>query len=323
MQRQQDVIAESTIRLFLLGLLLGLITILLSCYYTVQSFASDKTSGFNDNVKELNEAIRAVDGPLVSKYLTEMNASGLPRDFEAGQHPLYVVTCIPEEETTEAQEMVRLVAHTFRIVPFDVDYTHHPLTAAYRHHRYKVAKILLEVWRQFPPSLGSPMGEVYGSALSVAELRAVDPSVVIYCESRDVVRCRNAVDGARVRTTPTSQLEGAYLLRFGAPQTPPPHIPFRDADMPGRVIAPPSTVRAGFWDDPFRPAVPDLLPPRGSLVVNPGYFSDPAEQLLYMFFGHVEGSTVLSGFVVFALSVTAFCLTLWAIGVTVWMVRSA
>ena len=311
MLRPPNPVAETMVRLFVIAIVVALIIILLSSYHT------------SDAVAGLNEAIRAVDGTLVSKYLNEMNVTGLPREFKLGQHPLYVVTTIPEDETAEAQEIVRQVAYTFRTVPIDVDYAHHPLTAAYRHHRVKVAKILLEVWRQFPPNTGSPMSEVYASALSIADMRLLDPSVFVYCEARDFPRCRSVVDATRLHSTPTSQLEGAYLLRHNAPQTPPLRIPFVDTDMPPRVVAPISTIRAGLWNDPFRPPLPGLLPPHGEFIMHPGYFSDPGDQFLYMVFGHVEGSMALTGFMFFALAVTVLCLGSWAVGIGVWLWRRA
>ncbi|KPA79853.1 hypothetical protein ABB37_04934 [Leptomonas pyrrhocoris] len=312
-----DPAAETRVRFFLVGALIGLLTLLLSCYFTLRNVAA------NDHLRELNAAIRAVEGAQVSTYLALMNATRIPRVFEPGQHPLYVVTCIPEDETAEAQEIVRQVAYTFRTVPMDADYVHHPLTAAYRHHRYKAAKILREVWQQFQPDEDSLMSEVYGSMLSLAELREVDLSVLVHCETYDTFRCRAAVDAARLRNGPSSQLERTYQLRHGTSQPSPPRIPFRDPDIPRKVVAPASTVRAGFWKDPFRPPLAGLLPPRDTLVMNPGYFSDPASQVLYMVFGHIEGSMLLTGFVIFSLSLTCFSLAAWALGVACWMVSRA
>ncbi|KPI88216.1 hypothetical protein ABL78_2720 [Leptomonas seymouri] len=300
---------------FVVSIAAGLITVLFSLYWT--------ESAVPDNgLMQLNAAIRAVNGAEVLKYLVEMNKTGIPRVFEPGRHPLYVVTCIPEEVTAEAQAIVYRVAYTFRFAPLDVDYAKHPLTAAYRHHRYKVAKILAEVWRQFPVHVDFPMSEVYASALSLAELSKVEPSVKVYCEDRDMRRCLRVIDPSRIQNFHTSWLERAYEKVHKTRQAPPPHIPFRDSDTPHRVVAPASTVRAGFWDDPFRPPQPDVLPPRSSIIMNPGYFSNPSEQLLYTLFGHVEGSVVLEGFILFSLSLTSFFLALWALCVVCWMVRN-
>lgn len=314
MRRPPDRNIEAMARLFLIGALMGLITILLSCYYTLQSYVPPLI-----DTTELNAAIRAVDGARVNQLLQELNSTGFPHTLKPDQHPMYVVTCMPEDTTAEAQEIVRQVAYTFRGVPLDVDYAHHPLTAAYRHHRYHAARILLEVSRQFLPRMFYPMSEVYASALTLAELREVDPAVHVYCEARDNFRCRSVVDPSRIRSSETSQLEAAYRLAHNRAQTPPARIPYRDHDVPRRVVAPASTVRAGIWNDPFRPPLPDLLPPRGALVVNPAYFSDPGDQFLYMVFGHVEGSLVLTSFVFYALAVTIVCLASWSIGVTWWM----
>ncbi|KAG5463857.1 hypothetical protein LSCM1_00029 [Leishmania martiniquensis] len=315
--RRQEV--DSAARFYMACMLVGVCGLLLSCGYGMGLFRTP------DTVEQLNAAIRAVEGKLVSSLLDAVLPNGTRFDGKGYLHPLYALTCVEEEETEEARRMIREVAQRFRAEPIDVDYAHHPLTAAYRHHRYAVAKALIEEWRRSAPRASDEeavMDEVYASALTVEELQRVDPSVYVYCHSADAARCR-VIDSTRIRDASSSRLEAAYKRRFGHPQELPNATPYRDTSMPSKVIAPGSTIRAAFWDDPFRPVVPYLLPPRTAVVMNPGYFDNLLEQLSYTLLGHKNGSSTAVAFAMFAVGTICIFFVLWCAGATYWLVYYA
>nr|CAJ2481425.1 unnamed protein product [Leishmania braziliensis] len=306
----------SAARFYATGILVGLFALLFSCCYSFGLFH------IPDKVEQLNAAIRAVDGRRVSSLLDTVFSSGTRFDSKGYLHPLYALACVQEEETEEARRMIREVARRFRAESIDVDYAHHPLTAAYRHHRYTVAQVLIEEWQRPVPDAKDEdaiMDEVYASSLTVAELQRVDPRVYVYCRDVDSVRCR-AVHPARIRDAANSRLEAAYRRRFGRAQELPAVTPYRDTDMPSKVVAPGSTIRAASWDDPFRPVVPELLPPRTAMVMNPGYFDSVLDELSYAVLGHVEGSSSVATFALFAMGVMFLFLSAWCVGMTYWLV---
>ncbi|AYU83374.1 hypothetical protein, conserved [Leishmania donovani] len=309
--------AESAARFYMAGMLVGLLGLLLSCGYSFGLFHSP------DEVEQLNAAIRTVEGRQVALLLDSVFSNGTRFDGKGHIHPLYALACVQEEETEEARRMIRNVARRFRTEPIDIGYAHHPLTAAYRHHRYAVAQALIEEWRRPAPNVSDEeavMDEVYASSLTVSELQRVDPSVHVYCRDADAVRCR-ALDPERIRDASNSRLEAAYRRRFGQTQELPTVTPYRDTDMPSKIVAPASTVRAAFWDDPFRPLVPDLLPPRTAMVMNPGYFDNVLDQLSYTLLGHMEGSSTVVAFGLFAMCTMCLFLGTWCAGVSYWLLH--
>ncbi|GET93090.1 hypothetical protein, conserved [Leishmania tarentolae] len=308
--------SESAVRFYVAGMLVALFGLLLSCGYSFGLFQ------IPDKVDELNTAIRAVEGKQVALLLDAVFSNGT-RFSKGHVHPLYALSCVQEEETEEARSMIRSVARRFRAEPVDVDYAHHPLTAAYRHHRYAVAQMLIEEWRHPVPGVSDEeavMDEVYAFALTAADLKRVDPSVYVYCRDADRIRCR-ALDPQRIRDASNSRLEAAYRRRFGRIQELPAATSYRDTDMPSKIVAPTSTIRAAFWDDPFRPVVPDLLPPRTAMMMNPGYFDSVLSQLSYTLLGHIEGSSTVVAFGVFALCTICLFLGTWCAGVSYWLLH--
>ncbi|KAG5489908.1 hypothetical protein JKF63_00025 [Porcisia hertigi] len=311
--------ARSSARFFVVGMLVGLCSLLVTCGYGLGLFQT------LDEVEQLNAAIRAVEKKRVESLLDAIFPNGTSFDRKGHLHPLYALTCVDEQETEEAREMIRHVAHRFRAAAVDVDYAHHPLTAAYRHNRDVVAQALIEEWRS--PVLGvvdedAVMDEVYASALSAEELQRVDSSVYVYCRDDDAIPCQS-INPARIRDASSSRLEAAYRRRFGHAQEPPAVTPYRDTDMSSAIVAPGSTIRTGFWDDPFRPLIPDLLPPRSVAVMNPGYFDSFVEQLSYTFLGHMKGSSTVAVFAMFAVGTVFLFLGAWCVGMTYWLVCCA
>ncbi|KAK7197235.1 hypothetical protein NESM_000669400 [Novymonas esmeraldas] len=319
MMRRREAEAESVARFYMAGMLIGLLGLLLSCGYGVGLFHAP------DDVEKLNAAIRTVESSRVTSLLQVLSAGKTNFSTEGRVHPLYALTCVEEDHTEEAQQMIHEVAKWFRTVPIDLDPARHPLTAAYRHRRYTVARAFIEGWQHPVPDADDEdavMDEVHASALSAAELLKVDPRVNVYCRSSDAARC-NVIAATRVRNASNSRLEAAHQRRYGRPSAPPRETPYRDSDMRPKIIAPSSTVRAALWDDPFHPVVPDLLPPRTAPVMNPGYFSSVLDQLAYVLLGYSEGSSTVEALAVFAVATSLVFFSTWCVGMTYWLVVSS
>lgn len=222
---------------------------------------------------ELIQAIRRVDGKaLLSQFALR---TGAEKD-SLSHFPPFLVSALAEmdEDVTEEARVIidRVLSMNFS-TNGDGSYMLHPLSNALRREKYVVAERLLQD--------NSTVREVFAAMLSCDAIERLDSSIVVVSDDAENRNC--VLSHPRRRRHSESRLVALYKHLHTSAKLPSFHASVLYHYYP--IVAPPSTVRAGAWNDPFHPPPLSALPPRDATVMNPAVFDDFFAAVSYYFFG--------------------------------------